>query len=174
MDDTGSTINCCVHERPTAAGMYLTGQQACEVAGTIGGADTERIVRRKRSEQREVPCPKFAKLYQALMGDVDRHNQLRLQRYSIQMSNRWMKYYKSLIVGLVDVTIVNAYIIYRENFKQRQLTLTLAHVQFLMERHLPLKVTTADGDGYITSCTRRHFVTGTDTTIPSHDGSCCH
>ncbi|GMF15153.1 unnamed protein product [Phytophthora fragariaefolia] len=84
---------------------------------TGGSTDTERIVRREGSERREVPCPKFVKQYQALMGGVDRHDQLRLLRYSIQMSNRCMKYYKSLFFGLVDMAIVNAYIIYRENFK---------------------------------------------------------
>ncbi|GMF32469.1 unnamed protein product [Phytophthora fragariaefolia] len=105
---------------------------------TRGSVDTECIVRREGSEQRELPCSKFVKQYQALMGGVDRHNQLRLQRYSIQMSNRWKKYSKSLFIGLVDMAIVNAYIIYRENFKQRQQTPPLTHVQFLKELHLQL------------------------------------
>ncbi|GMF25185.1 unnamed protein product [Phytophthora fragariaefolia] len=137
---------------------------------TGGSADTERIVRREGSEQREVPCPKFVKQYQALMGGVDRHDQLRLQRYSIQMSNRWMKYYKSLFFGLVDMAIVNAYIIYRENFKQRQQTPPLSHVQFQKELHLQLlQLTETD----VSQAARDVIVSPAPTqTIPSHDGSC--
>ncbi|OWZ16738.1 hypothetical protein PHMEG_0009414 [Phytophthora megakarya] len=48
------------------------------------------------------------------MGGVDVHDQLRLQRYSIQLQTWCKKYYKSNFLGLVDVAIVNAYIIFKE------------------------------------------------------------
>ncbi|EGZ25318.1 hypothetical protein PHYSODRAFT_449404, partial [Phytophthora sojae] len=52
--------------------------------------------------------------YQRYMGGVDRHDQLRLQAYSLQLSVRFTKYYKSLFLGLVDMALVNAYIVYKK------------------------------------------------------------
>ncbi|EGZ13536.1 hypothetical protein PHYSODRAFT_412029, partial [Phytophthora sojae] len=51
--------------------------------------------------------------YQRYMGGVDRHDQLRLQAYSLQLSTRFAKY-KSLFLGLVDMALVNAYIVYKK------------------------------------------------------------
>ena len=65
--------------------------------------------------------------YQNLMGGVDIHDQLRLQRFSIQLSIRCKKYYKSLFFGLVDMALVNAYIVYETAFKQKQQTPPLSH-----------------------------------------------
>ncbi|OWZ04156.1 hypothetical protein PHMEG_00023992 [Phytophthora megakarya] len=42
------------------------------------------------------PCPKAVNDYQAWMGGVDVHDQLRLQTFSIQSTARFVKYYKSL------------------------------------------------------------------------------
>ncbi|ETO84937.1 hypothetical protein F444_01190 [Phytophthora nicotianae P1976] len=47
------------------------------------------------------------------------HDQLRLQRYSLQLSVVFRKYYKTIFLGLVDMTIVNTFTIYREACKQR-------------------------------------------------------
>uniref|UniRef100_H3H5R1 PiggyBac transposable element-derived protein domain-containing protein n=1 Tax=Phytophthora ramorum TaxID=164328 RepID=H3H5R1_PHYRM len=46
------------------------------------------------------------------MGGVDVHDQLRLQRYSLQLCIKYKKYYKSLFLGLTDLAIINAYIVY--------------------------------------------------------------
>jgi hypothetical protein len=54
------------------------------------------------------------------MGGVDIHDQLRLQRYSLQLSVRFRKYYKTLFLGPVDMAMVNAFIVYREALKQRE------------------------------------------------------
>ncbi|DAZ96869.1 TPA: hypothetical protein N0F65_008830 [Lagenidium giganteum] len=68
---------------------------------TGGSAELERVARRERDgSQVEVPCPKFVKDYQRLKGGVDIHDQLRLQRYSLQMAIRYQQYYKSLFFGL--------------------------------------------------------------------------
>lgn len=45
-------------------------------------------------------------------GGVDRHDQLGLQRYSLQLQNRRRKYYKSLFLGLIDLVAVSSYIAY--------------------------------------------------------------
>ncbi|KAE8980658.1 hypothetical protein PR001_g24222 [Phytophthora rubi] len=66
-----------------------------------------------------VPCPAMMRDYQRWMEGVDIHDQLRLQRYSLQMAVVFRKYYKTIFLGLVDMAIVNAYIVYREAQKQR-------------------------------------------------------
>lgn len=66
-----------------------------------------------------IPCPSAMRDYHRWMGGVDVHDQLRLQRYSLQLAVRFRKYYKTIFLGLVDMAIVNAYIIYREAQKLR-------------------------------------------------------
>ncbi|ETM02462.1 hypothetical protein L917_01076 [Phytophthora nicotianae] len=61
------------------------------------------------------------------------HDQLRLQRYSLQLSVVFRKYYKTIFLGLVDMTIVNTFTIYREACKQRNEP-PADHAMFL--RHL--------------------------------------
>ncbi|POM58794.1 Hypothetical protein PHPALM_36511 [Phytophthora palmivora] len=54
---------------------------------TGGSVEPDRIVRRDKltGEQQEVMCPRIVKDYQTYMGGVDVHDQLRLQRYSLQL-----------------------------------------------------------------------------------------
>ncbi|KAJ0391884.1 hypothetical protein ATCC90586_003559 [Pythium insidiosum] len=71
---------------------------------TGGSTELDRVVRRQpRGEQIEVPCPRVLKDYQKYMGGVDVHDQLRLQRYSLQRALKFQKYYKSLFLGLADI-----------------------------------------------------------------------
>jgi hypothetical protein len=63
-----------------------------------GAVMTESVIRRnvKQVGSLQVPCPRIVNDYQRWMGGVDVHDQLRLQKYSIQTSIRMRKYYKSL------------------------------------------------------------------------------
>ncbi|POM62943.1 hypothetical protein PHPALM_27847 [Phytophthora palmivora] len=84
------------------------------------GDERERLVREHAECQTEtIPCLSAMRAYHRWMGGVDVHDQLRLQRYSLQMSLRFRKYYKSLALGLIDMAIVNSFIIYREARKMR-------------------------------------------------------
>lgn len=106
---------------------------------TGGSITMERVARREKDgSQHEVPCPKFVKDYQRLMGGVDIHDQLRLQRYSLQLAARCQKYYASLFWGLVDMAIVNSYIVYKELHKRRNAKPKLSHAQFKKVLHLQL------------------------------------
>ncbi|POM60687.1 hypothetical protein PHPALM_30417 [Phytophthora palmivora] len=68
--------------------------------------------------------------YHRWMGGADIHDQLRLQRYSLQVAVVFRKYYKTIFLGQVDIAVVNAYIVYREARKQRDDT-PADHAKFL-------------------------------------------
>ncbi|KAE9031774.1 hypothetical protein PR001_g10911 [Phytophthora rubi] len=61
----------------------------------------------------QAPCPRVVRDYHEAMGGVDVHNQLRLQRYLIQRSIRMRKFYKTIFLGLVDLALVNAFIVHQ-------------------------------------------------------------
>ncbi|POM58186.1 Hypothetical protein PHPALM_37205 [Phytophthora palmivora] len=94
----------------------------------------QRRTRASRGVRQDIPCPSIIRDYHRWMGGVDSHDQLRLQRYSLQMQT-WLKnYYKAIFMGLVDIAIVNAYIVFREAQKastERPIT----HAEFLLELH---------------------------------------
>ncbi|OWZ13034.1 hypothetical protein PHMEG_00013714 [Phytophthora megakarya] len=55
-----------------------------------------------------IPCPSAMKNYHDWMGGVDIHDQLRLQRHSLQLAVCFRKYYKIVFLGVVDMTITSA------------------------------------------------------------------
>ncbi|POM68880.1 Hypothetical protein PHPALM_14904 [Phytophthora palmivora] len=81
--------------------------------------------------------------YHRWMGGVDIHDQLRLQHYSLQLSVRFRKYYKEIFLGLVDMAVVNAFIVYSEAKKQ-QGNPPADHAKFLEVLQAQLLQTTAD------------------------------
>ncbi|ETP26921.1 hypothetical protein F441_00501 [Phytophthora nicotianae CJ01A1] len=64
-----------------------------------GSVMTSSTIERKIKRIR-VGCPQLVNDYQNWMGGVDRHDPLRLQNYSLQMSTRFTKYYKGLFLGV--------------------------------------------------------------------------
>ncbi|ETO75575.1 hypothetical protein F444_08880 [Phytophthora nicotianae P1976] len=75
--------------------------------------------------------------YHTFMGGVDVHDQLRLQRYSLQLAIKYKKYYNSLFLGLIDLVIVNAYITHNAARAAAGLQ-KLSHVKFMKQLHLEL------------------------------------
>ncbi|KAG2985500.1 hypothetical protein PC120_g24033 [Phytophthora cactorum] len=75
------------------------------------------INRRIRGEMQTLQAPELVRYYHRYMGGVDVHDQLRMQRYSVQLSYKTRKYYKTLFLGLVDMALVNAFIVFRHNKK---------------------------------------------------------
>ncbi|POM58894.1 Hypothetical protein PHPALM_36394 [Phytophthora palmivora] len=83
---------------------------------TTGASTQEFTIRRNawsESEESVVPCPKLVKDYHHNMRGVDVHEQLQLQRYSVQMASTFKKYYKTLFLGLLDLALVNEYVVHR-------------------------------------------------------------
>lgn len=70
-----------------------------------GATMTESTIQRnvKQRGPITVPCPAALNDSQCWMGGVDVHDQLRLQKFSLQTSPKFKKYYKNLFVGFVDM-----------------------------------------------------------------------
>ncbi|GMF56181.1 unnamed protein product [Phytophthora fragariaefolia] len=81
-----------------------------------GAVMTESTIGRKVKQLGAitVPCPQAVTDYQRWMGGVDVHNQLRLQKYSLHTSAKFLKYYKSLFFGFVDLALVNSFLSHKE------------------------------------------------------------
>ncbi len=88
----------------------------------------------KSGSSTDVPCPEFVACYNKYMNGVDAHDQLRLQRYSVQRSLRFKKYYKTLFFGLFDMALVNAYIVHCEYCKSTS-TQHMSHAKFRLLLH---------------------------------------
>ncbi|ETP25834.1 hypothetical protein F441_01328 [Phytophthora nicotianae CJ01A1] len=85
--------------------------------------------------------------YHEATGGVDVHDQLRLQRYSIQRAIRMRKYYKTIFLGLVDIAMVNAFIIHKLAMRSRGRTVP-THAVFMRRLHIALLgQTNEDFDG---------------------------
>ncbi|KAE9047241.1 hypothetical protein PR003_g1172 [Phytophthora rubi] len=81
------------------------------------GQSQNNHMRRVHGEMQPVPAPELVRDYHRWMGGVDVHDQLRMQRYSIQLSYKTRKYYKTLFLGLLDMALVNAFIVFRHHKK---------------------------------------------------------
>lgn len=60
-----------------------------------------------------------------------------LYKYSLQLAIKYKKYYKSLFLGLVDLAVINAYIVYNARRAADGMK-KLSHVKFLKKLHLQL------------------------------------
>ncbi|KAJ0407209.1 hypothetical protein ATCC90586_004521 [Pythium insidiosum] len=97
--------------------------------------------REKNGNFSDVVCPQLIVDYQKGMGGVDQHDQLRLHRYSIQKSLRMQKYYKSVFLGIVDMAIVNGYIVHRFE-RQAQGKSVPTHADYIIRLHQELLAVT--------------------------------
>lgn len=63
------------------------------------------VRKNKEGERSEVPCPKLITDYHRWTGGVNVHDQI---------AYKFEKYYKSLFLGLLDLALVNSYIMYHQ------------------------------------------------------------
>ncbi|KAE8960380.1 hypothetical protein PR001_g30404, partial [Phytophthora rubi] len=82
-----------------------------------GSRQAVAVLRRIHGQIQSVLAPELVRDYHRSMGGVDVHDQLRMQRYSVQLCYKRRKYYKTLFLGLLDMALVNAFIVYRYNKK---------------------------------------------------------
>ena len=77
----------------------------------MGVKQTTCLRKLKSGDKTSVPCPQIVVDYNTQMSGVDLHDQYRLAHYSLQEAVKQMKYYKTLFLGLIDMALVNAFII---------------------------------------------------------------
>ena len=96
------------------------------------------LLRKEKNGARvSVVCPQLVVDYTTGMGGVDQHDQLRLHRYSIQKSVRMLKYYKSIFLGIVDMAIVNGFIVHRLQ-KKKENAKVPTHAEYTLRLHQEL------------------------------------
>ena len=85
-------------------------------ASNVHSSKGNTKIKRKlnKGETVDLPCPPSAISYNANMGAVDRHDQM-VRSYAIDRKSR--RWWVRLFVSFLDAIVVNAYIIYKENFK---------------------------------------------------------
>jgi hypothetical protein len=133
----------CVKFPNLYACSWLDNKPVYFLAHGVSTLKTAIARKEKNGSSVQVGCPEFVDLYNQYMGGVDGHDQLRLQRYSVQRSLCVKKYYKSLFFGLFDMALVNAYVIHSQYCKST-LQKPLSHAQFRMLLHEQLINLTAD------------------------------
>jgi hypothetical protein len=104
------------------------------------GCSTEPTVLQRKEKDGtrvNVGCPQLVADYTTGMAGVDQHDQLRLHRYSIQKSVRMLKYYKSIFLGIVDMAIVNGFIIHRLH-KKEETSKPPTHAEYVSRLHQEL------------------------------------
>ncbi|ETI42046.1 hypothetical protein F443_12767 [Phytophthora nicotianae P1569] len=82
-------------------------------------------------------APEQVRIYNKGMGGVDQHDQLRLHRYSIQKALRHRSYYKNLFFGIVDMALVNGFIIHKLVMKEQGKPVP-THADYLARLHMEL------------------------------------
>ncbi|KAE9019498.1 hypothetical protein PR001_g13862 [Phytophthora rubi] len=103
-----------------------------------GSREPVTVMRRIHGNLQPIPALGLVRDYHRWMGGVDIHDQLRMQRYSVQLAYKTRKYYKTLFLGLVDMALVNAFIVhrlYRKQINKRHMK-HYAFLEMLMEQLL--------------------------------------
>jgi hypothetical protein len=82
---------------------------------SVGLATTACSVRRRKKDGTfiDVLSSNAIHSYQQNMGGVDHHDYLRMARYSIQTCHRFRKWYKLFFCAMIDMVLVNSYILYK-------------------------------------------------------------
>ncbi|KAG3083735.1 hypothetical protein PI124_g16574 [Phytophthora idaei] len=102
------------------------------------GCSTKSVtVQRKRKGDGvmlDVTCPELVRTYNNGMEGGDQHDQLRLHCYSIQKALCHRSYYKNLFFGIVDMSLINGFIVHRLVMKEKVPT----HAEYMTRLHARL------------------------------------
>ncbi|KAG2989522.1 hypothetical protein PC121_g20815 [Phytophthora cactorum] len=92
-------------------------QNPVHILSSGGNREIGTVARRVDGEIRQVPAPDLVRDYHCWMGSVDVHDQLWMQRYSVQLGYKSRKYYRALFLGPLVLVLVNAFIVHRYHRK---------------------------------------------------------
>ncbi|XP_045103522.1 piggyBac transposable element-derived protein 3-like isoform X4 [Portunus trituberculatus] len=88
-------------------------KKAVLMASNYHGIEATTVKRTEKDRKKAiVPCPQVVKDYNDNMGGVDKHDMLR-QLYGTNRKS--MKWWHRIFWGLLDMCIVNAYVVYKES-----------------------------------------------------------
>lgn len=90
----------------------------------------------------QVPCPQLVADYHSGMGGVDTHDQIRLQRYSIQRCVAFRKYFRQLFLAFVDMAVVNGFILHKLAVKRKGDRVPI-HAEYMRRLHTDLLAVTS-------------------------------
>ncbi|OWZ07713.1 LOW QUALITY PROTEIN: hypothetical protein PHMEG_00019861 [Phytophthora megakarya] len=100
-----------------------------------GNLALDRVERRKKtSDLKWYRAPRSSKTITSLWAELIF---MISSRYSVQRAITYRKYYKSLFLGLVDLSITNGFIVHRAFCKKRKIK-ALTHVQYMCRLHIEL------------------------------------
>ncbi|ETO62522.1 hypothetical protein F444_19550 [Phytophthora nicotianae P1976] len=123
---------------PSIHAVYWWANRPVHLLCAGGSVEQDRVVCCEKSgEAVEVACPKILKDYQTFMGGVDVHDQLRLQRYSLQLALKYKKYYRSLFLGVSRPYYCKRIYSYNRRRAMERKN-KMKHVKFLKQQHMEL------------------------------------
>ncbi|POM79255.1 LOW QUALITY PROTEIN: Hypothetical protein PHPALM_3124 [Phytophthora palmivora] len=131
-------------DHPECVGLTWMDNKPVRFLATGCSTRLTKVTRRERDGSLfEVPCPQLVRDYHETMGGEDTHDQLRLQRYSIQRSIRMRKYYKTILLGLVDLAMVNAFVVHKIAMAPAGKSVP-THAAFMRHLHMDLLKQTSE------------------------------
>ncbi|GFX76722.1 piggyBac transposable element-derived protein 4 [Trichonephila clavipes] len=111
-----ATVRYLYHSA-TAASDYVRQVALATTTGSSMINDTCKSDKRKDDTEEEVPYPKAVAVYNGVVGEVDRFDQ-RKERYQLRRS---VKRWHSIFYFLIDLAIINNFILWQVNKRSRSL-----------------------------------------------------
>ena len=105
-------------------GIWWHDKRTVTILSTLSNPLETSSVKRKKKDgsQVDVPCPEAIKSYTTYMNGVDRADQL---RSSYPVSRRAAKWWKYLFWFLIDISIINGFIMMKESTNHQMKSKTL-------------------------------------------------
>lgn len=103
------------HEGTEISNVYWKDNKIVTLLSSFVGSEPVKMVKRydrKKRERVDIPCPAIVTQYNMHMGGVDLLDSI-VGRYKIKMRSR--KWYMRLFYHLIDITVINAWLLYRRN-----------------------------------------------------------
>ena len=140
------------------ASSWMDNKVVTVMSTTSQPSATGTVLRRQKDGTRvSVPCPEAIITYNQQMGGVDRGDQLR-GYYNCKVKSR--KFYKYIFYFLLDVSITNAFILYK-NFRSSPTFNTIKKFRLQLARELIGEYTSrrraGPGGGVIRPLPLQHF-----------------
>ncbi|XP_046987055.1 piggyBac transposable element-derived protein 4-like [Schistocerca americana] len=115
-------------------------KRAVHLLSNFHSPEVTTVTRRERDGSRiELPCPQAVMDYNAHMNNVDKFDQL---KKSYEISRRSKKWWHRIFFHLLDVSIVNSYIIWKELGDREKMTakvFRMSILQSLVTQKTPLR-----------------------------------